>query len=129
MRAIVVGARHSFPDVARVSAEPDVPGGDFQRAAEHELPDEQERHQPPEPLASERLAQIMERAARARHRRAQLAPYHPVAEHDHESDDPAQQRLRATHRRHEQRDRDERSDADHVGHVQRRRGQKTEAAR
>ena len=42
--------------------------------------------------------------------------------------DPTHESLRATHRRHEQRDGDERSDAEHVGHVQRRRGQKTETA-
>ena len=83
------GARQSLPDVARVLGEADVPGGDLQRPTEHELPDEQERHQPPEPLAPERLAQVVERSARPRHRRAQLAPHHAVADHDDERDDPA----------------------------------------
>ena len=37
--------RHVSPDVPDVVRESDVAGGDLERAAENELPDEQERHQ------------------------------------------------------------------------------------
>ena len=121
--------RQARPDVAEVLREADVARRDLERPAEDELPDEQERHQASERLAAEGLAQIDERSARSRHRRAELAPDHAVADDDHERDDPAEHRLRAAERRHEQRDRDERPDADHVGHVQRRRLKQTESSR
>src|SRR5437763_972388 len=74
------------------------------------------------------LAQIPERSARSRQRRAELAPHHPVAQHDHQRDEPAEHRLRAAQRGHEERDRDERSDPDHVRHVERRGVNQAEAA-
>ena len=46
--AITPGRVESLPDVARSTGEADVAGRDLQRPAEHELPDEQEAHQPPE---------------------------------------------------------------------------------
>ena len=58
-----VAARESFPDVPRVLGESDVPRGDLQRATEDELPNEEERHQPAEPRAPERLTQVVERSA------------------------------------------------------------------
>ena len=121
--------RQAGPDVAGVLGEADVARRDLQRPAQHELPDEEKRHQPPERLAAERFAQIAERAARRRHRGAELAPHHAVADDDHERDDPAEHRLRAAERRHEQRDRDERTDPDHVDHVERRGLEQAEAAR
>jgi hypothetical protein len=57
------GTRKSRPDVARVLREADVTGSDLERTTEHELPDEKERHQSPEPLASECFAQVVERSA------------------------------------------------------------------
>src|SRR6266550_6155979 len=122
------GAGESSPDVSRVLCEADVPRRNLERAAEHELPDEEKRHQPPDTRAPESFAKIVKRSARAWHCRTELAPYHPVADHDYERSDPTQHCLRSAERGHEQRDGDEWSDADHVGHVQRRRGQEAEAA-
>ena len=68
----------SRPDVARVVGEPDVAGGDLERAAQDELPDEQERHQPARSVGPEPFAQVLVRPARPRHRRAELAPDQPV---------------------------------------------------
>src|SRR4029079_4056243 len=46
------------PEVPEVLGEPDVAGGDLQRAAEDELPDEQEGGQPAPSLAPVALAQV-----------------------------------------------------------------------
>ena len=119
----------SFPDVAEVLREAVVARRDLERPVQHELPHEQKTHQPAERRWTVALAQIAERSARPRHRRAQLAPYHPVAQHDDERDRPAEHRLRAAERRHEERDRDERSDPDHVRHVERRGVQQAKATR
>ena len=116
------------PQIGDVLREADVAGGDLERAAQHELPDEQKRHQPAERLRAERLAQIAERPARSRHRRAELAPHHAVGDDDHERDDPAEHRLRPAERGHQQRDRDERADPDHVDHVERGGFDETETA-
>jgi hypothetical protein len=53
----------------------------------------------------------------------------PSHDDDHERDDPPEHRLRPAERRHQQRDRDERTDPDHVDHVERRRLEQAEPAR
>ena len=116
------------PEVAGVLAEADEPGGDLQGAAEHERPDEQEGHQPPPLRRAVGLAQETVAAPRAGKGGPQLAPHLPVAEHDERAHPPAEQRLRAAHGRHEEGDRDERTDPDHVGHVEGGRVEKAEAA-
>ena len=110
--------RQALPDVTEVLREADVPRRDFERAAQDELPDEEERHEPAVRLAAEGLAQVDERSARARHGGAELAPDHAVADDDHQRDNPAEHRLRTAKRRQQERDRDERTDPDHVDHVQ-----------
>ena len=111
-------ARKVRQDVPRVVGKADVAGGDFERAAQDELPDEQERHQAAEPFRPEAFAQVAIGAARSRQHGAELGPDHAVSDDDDQRDQPPQQGLRAAERRHQQRDRDERPDADHVAHVQ-----------
>src|SRR2546430_14258325 len=120
--------RNPLPEVAKVLREADVAGRDLEGAAEHELPDEEKAHQPAHALRAIAPAQIPERSAGSRQRRPELAPHHTVAQHHHQRDEPAEHRLRAAQRGHEERDRDERSDPDHVRHVQRRSVDQTEAA-
>src|SRR5215217_5869634 len=50
------GSSKSFPDVSRVRSEADITGCNFERTAQHELPDEEKRHQASQPLASECFA-------------------------------------------------------------------------
>ena len=50
----------AFPDVAEVLREADVARRDFERAAQHELPDEQEAHQASDLRGAIAVAQIAE---------------------------------------------------------------------
>src|SRR6266550_3822471 len=61
------GAGESSPDVSRVLCEADVPRRNLERAAEHELPDEEKRHQPPDTRAPESFAKIVKRSAERGH--------------------------------------------------------------
>src|SRR5229473_5138793 len=115
--------------VAAVLDETDEARGDFERAAENELPDEQKRHQTPKGFPPKRFAQIKIAAAGAGHRRAQFAPDHAVRDGNQHRDQPANHRLRPAERGHQQWDGDERADADHVRHVQRGGLQQVKAAR
>ena len=74
--------RQRRPDVAEVPREADVAGGNLQRPAQDELPDEEERNQATPALPAEALAQVAVRPARPGHRRAQLAPDQAVGDHD-----------------------------------------------
>ena len=121
--------RDALPEVAEVVREADVSRGNLEWSAEHKLPDKQKPHEPAERLGSVPLPQVPERAARARHRRAELAPDHTVAYHNHQRDEPAEHGLGTAERGHQQRDRDERTDPDHVRHVERRRVYQAEPAR
>ena len=115
------------PDIPRVAGEPDVAGRDFERAAQDELPDEEERHQPAEALAAVGLAEIPVAAARAGHRGAELAPDQAVGDRDEHRHEPPEQGLRPAQRRHQDGDRDEGTDPNHVRHVERGRLQQAEA--
>src|SRR6266850_6006892 len=120
--------RDALPDVAEVLRETDISGRDFERAAQDELPDEEKPHQPAHRCGAVAVPQIAERAARSRQSGPELAPHHAVAQNDDQRDRPAEHRLGAAERGHEQRNRDERPDADHVRHVERRGVQQAEAA-
>ena len=121
--------RDPLPDVTQVVRKPDVSGCDLEGPAQYELPYKEKGHQAAGFLRPVALAQVGERAARARHRGTELAPDGAVAQDGDQRDGPAEHRLRAAERRHEQRDRDERPDPDHVRHVERRGVQQAEAAR
>ena len=122
-----VARREVRPDIPRVAGEPDVARGDFEGAAEDELPDEQERHQPAEALAAVGLAEIHVAAAGTGHRGAELAPDQAVGDRDEHRHEPPEQGLRPAERRHQDRDRDEGTDPNHVRHVERGRLQQAEA--
>ena len=121
-------AGEARPQIACVLPEADEPGGDLERSAQHERPDEQERHEPPPAGRSVGLAEEAVAAARAGQGRAQLAPHLPVAQHDEGPHPPAQQRLGASHGGHQEGDGDERADPHHVGHVEGGGVQEAEAA-
>ena len=70
---------HAATEVAQVLREADVAGGDLERPAEQELPDEQERQQGAEARAAESFAQVEVAAALARQRGGELGPYEAVA--------------------------------------------------
>ena len=110
----------SGPQVVEILRKPDVTRGDFQRAAQYELPDEQECHHSPEGFPAKTVTQIDITSAGSGHRRAQLAPNQRVRDGDEHGQQPAHHRQRPVERRHERGNRDERPDADHVRHVQRR---------
>ncbi len=95
------------PEVGRILTEADQAGGDLERTAEDEGPDEQERHQPTPPIPAVGLAQETIAPSRAGPRGPELAPHLPVAHHDEGADQPAQEGLGSAHGRHQQGDGDE----------------------
>ena len=121
--------RQVRPDIARIAREPDVAGGNLERPAQDELPDEQERDHAAEALAAVRLAEVPVAATGGRHRRAELAPDHAVGDRDEHRHQPPEQGLRSAQRRHQDRDGDEGTDPNHVRHVERGRLEQAEAAR
>src|ERR671933_1062609 len=79
--------------VAEIVSHADHAGGHDQRRGEQRRPDEEERNE----AAGEvlvRLAQVDIRAARGRHRGAELRPHQPVGHGENGSQDPADERLR-----------------------------------
>ncbi len=92
-------------------------GGNLQGAAEKELPDEEPRHQAPQALSPETLAQIGIGAPGAGEGGAQLGKHQAIRNGDHRSHEPAHQGLRSPHGGENGRNRDKRSRAHHVGHV------------
>jgi hypothetical protein len=92
-------------------------GGDLQGAAEKELPDEEPRHQAPQALPPEALAQVVIRAAGAGESGAQLGKNQAIRNGDQGSHKPANQGLRSAHGGENGRNRNKRSRAHHVGHV------------
>jgi hypothetical protein len=106
------------PEIARVASEADVARRDLQGPAQDELPDEEEGHEPSPGARAVALAQVEVASPRTGQGRPQLAPDHPVRDHDEQADQPAQHGLRAQERGHEQGNRDEGADPDHVGHVE-----------
>src|SRR3954470_6082396 len=59
--------RHFRPEIANMLGKTDISGGDFQRGAKQELPDEQKNHEPPKTSGTESVPKIGIAAARSRH--------------------------------------------------------------
>jgi len=123
-----LGRRHAAPEIADILRKTDVPGGNLQRAAENELPDEQERQDAAQPGFAKRFAQVEVCAPRPRQRGGQFAPHQPVRQCQHRAQKPAQHALWAAHCRDNQWDRNERSGPYHVAHIERHGLQGTESA-
>ncbi len=105
-------------EITEVLRHAEGPGGDLERSAEEELPDEEELEQATgAALAVDGVVEVVG-AARAREGRRQLAPDHPVANGNDAAEHPAEHRLRAQHRAEQCGDGDERPDPHHHRHVQ-----------
>src|SRR5262249_23092240 len=96
----------------------DTTRGHGEGSTEGELKHKKER----KPAADARTvhrAKVADRAAGVGKRGTEFGPDEAVADHEQGAEDPAHHRLWAVHRRHDERNSDERADADHVDHVQR----------
>jgi hypothetical protein len=78
---------------------------------------EEKAHQPAGALRTVGLAQILIRAAGARHGSAQFGPHESVADGDHRANSPADGGLGTAHRFQHEGNRQERADADHIEDV------------
>ena len=99
---------------------------DFQRAADEELPDEQERHQPAPAAPAVGFEQVEVRSAGAGEHRAEFAPDQAVHEDQAAGDDPAEQGERPRQLAEHERDGDEDARADDHADVERGRVQQAE---
>jgi hypothetical protein len=85
------------------------------------LPDKKEREKTSPAPRTKRLSQEKVAAARAGQRRSQFAPDHAVANGEHGTRRPTQQRLRSRQNRQYQRHSEKNANSHHVGHIESRR--------